>query len=118
MLRSLVGSEMCIRDRDIDTVRVGMSAEVALPAYSRRKVPTLPGTVTVVSADSIVIGGTNSEFFEIYVEIENSETALPDNVKLVAGMPAEVMIQTGKRTALDYIFSPITSSFYRAFRED
>jgi hypothetical protein len=31
-------------------------------------------------------------------------------------MPAEVMIITGRQTALDYIIAPIKDSFSRAFR--
>jgi len=40
-----------------------------------------------------------------------------DGAKLYPGMPAEVMIATGARTALEYIFKPISSSLNRAFRQ-
>jgi HlyD family secretion protein len=33
-------------------------------------------------------------------------------------MPAEVLIATGPRRAIDYFISPITDSWHRAFRED
>jgi hypothetical protein len=33
-------------------------------------------------------------------------------------MPADVMILTGKRTALTYLISPITNSIARAFKEE
>jgi HlyD family secretion protein len=33
-------------------------------------------------------------------------------------MPAEVMMVTGERRALDYFVSPITDSMRRAFREE
>ena len=44
---------------------------------------------------------------------------MPDlaDLKLQPGMPAEVMIVTGKRTALDYLLKPIVASFGRALRE-
>ena len=38
-------------------------------------------------------------------------------LKLQPGMPAEVMILTGKRTAMDYLLKPIVTSFRRALRE-
>jgi HlyD family secretion protein len=38
--------------------------------------------------------------------------------KLMPGMPAEVIIKTGSRTALDYIINPITVSMNRAWREE
>jgi hypothetical protein len=33
-------------------------------------------------------------------------------------MGAEVMIKTGKRTAMDYVLAPLTDSFRLAFREE
>jgi len=39
-------------------------------------------------------------------------------VALYPGMQAEVMIVTGERTVLDYIFRPLSQSLGRAFRED
>jgi hypothetical protein len=34
-----------------------------------------------------------------------------------AGMPAEVFIRTGSRTALDYLLAPVTAYLRRAMRE-
>ena len=39
-------------------------------------------------------------------------------LKLQPGMPAEVVIVTGWRTALAYLLEPIVASFGRALRED
>jgi len=41
-----------------------------------------------------------------------------DGEQIHPGMQAEVMILTGKRTVLQYLFSPIAKSFNRALRED
>ncbi len=46
-------------------------------------------------------------------------TALaPARQKLVLGMPVEVYLETGERTALNYIMKPITDQLARTFRED
>jgi HlyD family secretion protein len=37
--------------------------------------------------------------------------------QLVAGMPAELFIQTGSRTMMSYLFKPITDQLSRMFRE-
>jgi HlyD family secretion protein len=37
--------------------------------------------------------------------------------KLVAGMPAEVLIVTGKRTMFEYLFRPFLDAIRRSFRE-
>jgi HlyD family secretion protein len=38
-------------------------------------------------------------------------------VKMVPGMPAEVMVRTGETTVALYALSPILDAFHRAFRE-
>jgi HlyD family secretion protein len=37
--------------------------------------------------------------------------------KIIAGMPAEVIIPTGERTAFSYMISPLVDSMRRGFRE-
>ena len=37
---------------------------------------------------------------------------------LVSGMPAEVFINTGTRTFLQYVFKPFTTALSRSFIED
>ncbi len=37
---------------------------------------------------------------------------------LMPGMPAEVMIFTGKQTVLDYIIRPLSESVRRSFRDE
>jgi multidrug efflux pump subunit AcrA (membrane-fusion protein) len=51
------------------------------------------------------------------VAIDPDQLAAVPDVKLYPGMPADVMIMTGKRTALQYLVDPIRDSFWRSFRE-
>jgi HlyD family secretion protein len=39
------------------------------------------------------------------------------DLKLVPGMPVEVYLSTGERTALSYLAKPFTDQMNRAFRE-
>ena len=56
-------------------------------------------------------------YFLAKVEIsKDALKELPD-VKLIPGMPAEVMIETGQTTVALYALAPILDSFNRAFRE-
>ena len=43
---------------------------------------------------------------------------LPKDKLLYPGMPAEVLIVTGERTALSYLVEPITRSLNRSLREN
>ena len=51
------------------------------------------------------------------LEIPERALAEAGNLRLQAGMPAEVFIRTDTRTALDYLLAPVTSYLRRAMRE-
>ncbi len=109
--------EARIQPSDIDDVYAGMPAEVQLTAYKRRVVPTVDGVLTWVSADRLTDDRSGEAYYVAYVEIDPESLAEVGEIRLYPGMPAQVMIATGARTALDYLIGPLTSSFDRAFRE-
>ena len=51
------------------------------------------------------------------VEVSTAPGANADHLALYPGMPAEVMIVTGKRSFLGYLVAPVLRSMNRAFRE-
>jgi HlyD family secretion protein len=102
---------------NIDEVRAGLSAQVRLTAFKQRTTPTLPGVVTQVSADALTDQRSGKSYYSARVEIASAELAQLRGVALYPGMPVEVMIATGERTALDYLMSPVADSFAHAFRE-
>jgi HlyD family secretion protein len=104
---------------DIDVVRSGLPAMVHLIPYLTRDTPMLEGVVTHVSADSNVDQKTEQRFYELKVKVDRSKLdALGHTIELSPGMPVEVFVMTRNRTALGYMFEPLTRSFRRAFRED
>ncbi len=106
-----------IRPADIDVVRVGLPVEVRLIAYSRRRVHPVSGRVTYVSADRLSDARTGDSYYEARIELDPESLEELTDVELFPGMPVEVMIVAGERTALEYLISPITDMTQRAFRE-
>jgi HlyD family secretion protein len=102
---------------NIDEVRAGMAAEVRLVAFKQRITPTVTGLVKHISADALADEHTGRAYYVARVEISRSELDRLNSVELYPGMPVEVMIATGERTALDYLLTPVTESFTHAFRE-
>jgi HlyD family secretion protein len=102
---------------NIDEVRAGLPAQVRLTAFKQRVIPTVKGKVTQVSADALLDERTGRSYYTARVEIARSELERLHEVTLYPGMPVEVMIATGERTALDYLLSPVNESFTHAFRE-
>jgi HlyD family secretion protein/epimerase transport system membrane fusion protein len=110
--------EAQVRPEDIDVVHVGLEAQVRLTAYQRRTTPTVDADVTYVSADRLVDPQSGIPYYKALIEVDAESLEAVDDVVLFPGMPAEVMILTGKRTALTYLISPVTNSIARAFKEE
>jgi HlyD family secretion protein len=106
-----------VQPHDIDVVHADLPAEVVLTAYKSQTTPRLMGTVTRVSADALIDEKTNQPYFKAQVQIAPQELAKVPEIHLAPGMPAEVFIVTGERTALNYLIQPLRDSFHRAFRE-
>ena len=109
--------EAHLRPEDIDNVHVGMSARVTLSGNQARRLPALSGTVTVVSADRLVDQHSGQPYFNAQVSVDRRVLTDYPDIRLVPGMPVEVAIETGQRTALDYFFGPIRAVFRKGMRE-
>jgi HlyD family secretion protein len=104
--------------QDVDRVRPGAPARVRLPAFNQRTTPELSGAIKLVSGDRLLDEATGLPYYLIHIELPRD---LPGALKmdsLVPGMPAEVFIHTGERSAMSYLLKPLTDSFARALKED
>jgi HlyD family type I secretion membrane fusion protein len=107
-----------IRPNDIDQVSVGLKTQVTLQAYSTSKVPHLDAEVMSVAPDATVDKNGNA-FYVAMVRILPSELKKLAGVgQLVPGMQATLMIKTGSRTFLSYLFQPIRENVERSLREE
>ena len=102
---------------DIDTVYPNLPAQVRLTAFSHLTTPMLSGTVLQVSADRLVNELTGMPYYQAEIALDPGQPELVE-LNLQPGMPAEVMIVTGQRTAMDYLLKPILASLGRALREE
>ena len=111
--------EARIRPEDINHVRSGTHADVRLTAYKQRTTPLVEGKVTYVSGDRLVDPGPGggAPYYAVHVDVPLAALAVAGNLKLQAGMPAEVFFRTDDRTAFDYILAPVTAYFRRGMRE-
>lgn len=103
---------------DIDIVHAGLLAEVRLTSFNQRNSVPIKGKVVSVSADSMSDERTGASYYLARIELLEDPATVLEGAALYPGMPAEVIIVTGERTALEYLFQPIIRSLNRAFRED
>ncbi|MCG7647132.1 HlyD family type I secretion periplasmic adaptor subunit [Alteromonas sp. Cnat3-28] len=102
---------------DVDDLLVGQSARVKLSGFQQRTTPELTGMLQYVSADSMLDERSGMTYFIIRVSIAAEELAKLPSEGLIPGMPAEVFVQTGERTALEYLLQPLSDTIDRAWRE-
>lgn len=102
---------------DVDDLHVGQFARVKLSGLQQRTTPELQGSLKYVSADSILDERSGMSYFIIRVTVTAEELAKLATDQLIPGMPAEVFVQTGERTAMDYLLQPLTDTIDRAWRE-
>lgn len=110
--------EARVRPEDVDVVRVGQTAQIRLTAYKQRNTLTVAGKLVHLSADRFLDERSGLAYYLAKIDPDAQSLAEAGNVQLQAGMPAEVMIETGTRLAIDYMVNPVLISFKRAFRED
>lgn len=111
-------AEAKVSPTDIDNVHVGLPAELHLLAYKQRDVPSVGGVVFHVSADRLNDPRSGDPYYLARIRINRNELARLSPVELTAGMPADALIITGDRTALQYFLTPILAGLRRAFREE
>ena len=113
--------EAKVSPADIDTLRVGQTAEVRFSAFKARDTPKVDGTLVMLSADRLLDPADEKKMPYFLARVEISQQGLQElsrqRLQLVAGMPAEVLINTGERTLFDYLIDPIKNTVARSFIE-
>ena len=109
--------EARVRPEDITYVKIGGEADVRLSAFKQRITPTVTGKVIYVSADSLTDNKTGATYYLTHVKLTPESLKEAGDLKLQAGMPAEVFVKTPARTPLQYLLDPLTGFLQRSFRE-
>jgi len=107
---------------DIQGLHVGQKAQVRLTAPGANNGVILQGVLSELSADSFVDEHTGRAFYTATVTVPQTEMHRfasfgGDGNNLRPGTPVQVMIPTQRRSAVDYLFGPLTQSLWKAFRQ-
>jgi HlyD family secretion protein len=106
---------------DIDQIAQGAPVQVRIMAGNQRTTPAVNGVVTHVSADltrEAANGGQPGQaYFLTRVSLSEESVRSLGDLRLVPGMPAEAMIETGVRTPLEFLLKPLHEQIARTFRE-
>jgi HlyD family secretion protein len=109
--------EAKVMPNDIDQLAIGQRATVRVHASNARTTPEIFGTLTRISADVTKDPQMGYTYYTIRVAIPAEELRRLGGLRLVAGMQAEVYVQTHDRTPFQYLIKPLEDQIARAFRE-
>lgn len=117
-LDSKLRIEARIRPDEVNNVKAGMSARINLMAYAARSAPPVQAEVITVSADRLQDQRTGEVYFTAELSMNPKDLAdIEKLVRVVPGLPATVMIDTGERTILSYLTSPVTDGLRQSMTE-
>lgn len=115
--------EARVAPESADNLKVGQRTEVRVSAFGGRNLPIVYGEVRQVSADRFIDERSGQGYFIAQVAVPPEELhrlteAAGDQHTLRAGLSAQVVIPTRKRTALQYLLEPLNQTLWRSLRED
>ena len=106
-----------LRTDAVAQVKVGTPAGVRLLAFDQRSTPTLGGAVRYISADRQTDPNNGASYYVIQVEVADAAFRAAQVDSMTAGMPAELYLHAGSRSALSYLTDPFTHRLQKALRE-
>lgn len=109
--------EAQIRPEEVNNVQVGQDARIKFTAFKYRNSTMVAGKVTYVSGDRFTDKATQQPYYSVLILADAESVKAVGDLKMQAGMPAEVYIDGGTQTPLQYLAAPITSTLRRAGRQ-
>lgn len=103
---------------DIDQLYVDQEALIRFPGLDHRTTPRLAARVQRIGADQTSDRTSDTQFYEVRLNIPLEELAKLRGQKLVPGMPVEAFVTTANRTVLAYLMKPIVDQIAHAMREN
>ncbi|MBH3390228.1 HlyD family type I secretion periplasmic adaptor subunit [Pseudomonas putida] len=110
--------EAKVATRDIDRLELGKTANIRFSAFNNATTPVIEGKLTRISADSLVDERSGDQYYLVRVKVTEDGMKKLGNRKLQPGMPAEVLINAGDRTMLQYLLKPARNMFAESLIEE
>lgn len=101
----------------IDKVKAGLDVDIMFTAFNQISTPHIPGKVIHVSADVLADPKQNQSYFKASIEVTPEGLVMLKKNEVRAGMPVEVFVRTGERTALNYFVRPLMDRLGGALTE-
>ena len=110
--------EVHVQPVDIDRISIGKSARIRFSAFNSATTPEIEGEVVQISADRLTDERTGAPYYLARIRVTEEGQAKLGDRKLVPGMPADALINTGERTMLQYILQPARNAISESMIEE
>jgi HlyD family type I secretion membrane fusion protein len=101
---------------DIARIKLGQPASIHFLPYRQRYSKPVEGVLEKISADRFEDKLTNNFYYKGTVKVD-PKAIEREKVEMTPGMPAQVSIETGKRTILAYFLDPVLQIYDFALKE-
>jgi protease secretion system membrane fusion protein len=103
-----------------DRLKIGLPVNLRFSSLNSATLPVVEGKVLTVSGDQLLDEQTGLPYFAVEVEVGAEAVAKlqAHSLDVKPGMQAEVMVQTGERTFLNYLLSPLEKRIRGALKEE
>ncbi|MBN3469726.1 HlyD family type I secretion periplasmic adaptor subunit [Pseudomonas savastanoi pv. phaseolicola] len=102
---------------DIDRISIGKLTDVHFSAFNSATTPVIEGVVTRISADRLK-DDAGEPYYLVRVKLTEKGLKRLGDRKLQPGMLAEVLINAGERTMLQYLMKPASNVFIKSMIEE
>lgn len=107
--------ETKVAPQDIDQVHLDQQARVRFTSFNQQLTPEFLGSVFRISPSTTKDQQTGATFYTVGVRLADGQADKLKGVQLVPGMFAETFISTASRTALSFLFKPLTDNVIKVF---
>lgn len=103
-----------------DRLKIDLPVNLRFSSLNSATLPVVEGKVLTVSGDQLLDEQSGLPYFAVEVEVSAEAVAklLAHGLEVKPGMQAEVMVQTGERTFLNYLLSPLEKRIRGALKEE
>ena len=101
----------------IDKIKPGLPVDILFTAFDQASTPKISGNLTQVSADVLMDPKTNMPFFKASIDVTPEGMVKLKKNEIRAGMPAEIFVRSGERTAMNYLLKPLLDRVRRSMTE-
>jgi len=106
----------------IDRIHAGLEAHVRFSALNQRTTPVVGGVVEWVSPDKFTDPSTMDRmlmagYYTAKIRLSSDALSHLGGQQLYPGMPADVIIKTGRRTFMSYLIKPFTDRAALSLKE-